>query len=168
MRPARLVAALLALVAASTAAAASTRTFTPAGAGVALELPTGWHQTDPGKGWSFEAVGPRFSGWVFLSVVNAVVADGSFQRSLVAFERTQAKKLGPHAKVEVAKTTVGGEPATRIFAAGADTTAQVVYGFQHAGKEYMLVFATTVSQYTAQRDAFAAAAASVRFLAARA
>jgi hypothetical protein len=164
MRRALALTLLLGLVVALGAAAAPTRTVKPAGAALAFDLPRGWHQTAPDKGWTFEAVGPRFSGWVFLSVVHAVVANRSFQRSLVAFERSQAKRLGPHVKLQVTATTVDGEPATRIFAAGADTNAQVVYGFQHAGREYMLVYATTTTQLPSQREIFAASAASVRFL----
>ena len=51
--------------------------------------------------------------------------------------------------------TIGCEPAVEIYAAGRGHERAVVYGFQHGGLEYVLVYATTTSR-------FACAAARVR------
>ena len=125
-----LLAVALAAAAAAGAAARPAVTFEPSGAHLALELPRGWRATPPDRGWRFEAVGPGSSGWVFLSVVRAVVTDGSFQRSLIAFERGQARRLGSHVTFRTKRATVAGERAVEVYAAGKESNAQLVYGFR--------------------------------------
>jgi hypothetical protein len=159
-----LVLLAVALIATSAGAAAGTRTFRPAGAALALDLPADWHGTAPDPGWRFEAVAPRFAGWVFLSVARAVVTNTSFQRSLLAFERRETRKLGPHVRLTTGRTTIGGEPAIAILAAGPGTTTEYIYGFQHGSREYLLVYAAAPGELESQRPAFAASVGSVRFL----
>jgi hypothetical protein len=160
-----LAAASAAALIAAAAGARPARTFQPAGARLTLDLPAGWRETEPGKGWRFEAIGPGASGWVFLSVVRAEVSSPSFRRSLVAFERRQAASLGEHVTFRTRSTIIATERAIEIYAAGRGTTAQLVYGFQHAGLEYLLVYATTTSRLRVMRPAFAASVRSVRFVA---
>ena len=154
----------LAALVAAPAAARPAQTFAPPGARLALELPHGWHTTRPDHGWRFEAIGPGYSGWVFLSVVRATVTNRSFQRSFVAFERSATKRLGPHVIFRSRRTTIGSEPAVEIYAAARATNTELVYGFQHAGLEYILAYATTTSRFAEVRPSFAASAGSVRFL----
>jgi hypothetical protein len=163
VRCALLLAVALAAAAAAGAAARPAVTFEPAGAHLALDLPSGWQATPPDRGWRFEAIGPGSSGWVFLSVVRAVVTDGSFQRSLIAFERGQSRRLGPHVTFRTKRAMVAGERAVEVYAAGRESNAQLVYGFQHGGLEYILVFATTTSRIRSALPVFAAALTTVRF-----
>ena len=129
-----------------------------------LRLPNGWQGTHPEKGWTFEAVPPNFHAWVFLSATRAVVFDRSFEGSFVKFQRKQSRSLGPHVIFRTKRTMLGTVPAIETTASGNGTETVFAYGFQNAGREYVLLYATTAQYLALEKPAFARSVGSLRFL----
>ncbi len=165
MRSAALVSAALVFGLAVSPLADAAKTFRPKGAELTFRLPDGWKGTHPERGWTFEAIAPNFHAWVFLSASRAVVFDRSFLGSFVTFQRKQTRSLGPHVIFRTKRTTIGTVPAIETIASGRGTTTEFAYGFQNAGREYVLLYATTAAYLPLEKTAFAKSISSLRFLA---
>ena len=157
---------MLVLILAVSPLADAAKTFRPKGAFLTFRLPDGWRGTHPEAGWSFEAIAPNFHAWVFLSSTRAVVLDRSFLGSFVTFQRKQSRSLGPHVIFRTRRTMLGTVPAIETIASGSGTTTEFAYGFQNAGREYVLLYATTAQYLKLEQPAFAKSVSSLRFLAA--
>ena len=166
MRSAALVCTALVVALLVPPLAGAAKTFRPKDALLAFRLPNGWRGTHPARGWTFEAIAPNFHAWVFLSSTRAVVFDRSFMGSFVTFQHKQSRSLGPHVIFRTKRTMLGTVPAIETIASGRGTTTEFAYGFQNAGREYVLLYATTAAYLPLEKVAFANSVSSLRFLAA--
>ena len=176
-----LVAFTLAAIAAALVPAAAApagpkaRLYSPPGlAGLQFALPTDWGESYADRGWLFAAKAPGHVADIHVGSNRAqTLPFGSFASGLAAVVRKDLAPADPLAKVTSRTLRVGTLRVVEIFAkyhgAGAvsmmagDRLVVFIYGFQHAGRIYLMQYTTSSAWLGRKRPEFRRSISSVRF-----